>query len=127
VLRWAYNRIRWEFAKRRMHDTTTPTANHEFNNAAIEAAFLQAVSSYKMQSWSGNIKLIRPPLVGKWHVGEGRWIDDERAYVLHDNDWGQFTPQIEVIEVPGDHDSMVLEPNVRVMAAKIKPIIEAAQ
>jgi hypothetical protein len=29
----------------------------------------------------------------------------------------------EVIEVPGDHDSMVLEPNVRVMAAKLKAVI----
>jgi hypothetical protein len=25
-----------------------------------------------------------------------------------------------VIEVPGDHDSMVLEPNVRVLAARMK-------
>jgi thioesterase domain-containing protein len=30
---------------------------------------------------------------------------------------------LEVIEVPGDHDSMVLEPNVRVMAAKLKAVI----
>jgi hypothetical protein len=25
-----------------------------------------------------------------------------------------------VVEVPGDHDSMVLEPNVRVLAARLK-------
>ena len=29
-----------------------------------------------------------------------------------------FAPMIEVVEVPGDHDSMVLEPNVRVLAAR---------
>jgi len=34
---------------------------------------------------------------------------------------------IEVIEVPGDHDSMVLEPNVRVMATGMKRLIRAAE
>jgi hypothetical protein len=32
-----------------------------------------------------------------------------------------------VLEVPGNHDSMVLEPNVRVMAGLMKGCIEAAQ
>jgi thioesterase domain-containing protein len=32
-----------------------------------------------------------------------------------------------VIEVPGDHDSMVLEPNVRVLAAKLRAVILQAQ
>jgi hypothetical protein len=32
-----------------------------------------------------------------------------------------------VIEVPGDHDSMVLEPNVRVMVAKLRGFLEAAE
>jgi hypothetical protein len=31
-----------------------------------------------------------------------------------------------VFEVPGDHDSMVLEPNVRVLAARMGKVIEAA-
>jgi thioesterase domain-containing protein len=32
-----------------------------------------------------------------------------------------------VTEVPGDHDSMVLEPNVRVLAARMKEAIDAAE
>jgi thioesterase domain-containing protein len=32
---------------------------------------------------------------------------------------------LQVIEVPGDHDSMVLEPNVRVLAARLRKVIEA--
>ena len=35
--------------------------------------------------------------------------------------------QFEVVEVPGDHDSMVLEPNVRVLAARVRSVIEAAE
>ena len=36
-------------------------------------------------------------------------------------------PALRVLEVPGDHDSMVLEPNVRVMASLLKGCIEEAQ
>jgi hypothetical protein len=34
---------------------------------------------------------------------------------------------LEVIEVPGDHDSMVLEPNVRVLAARMRAVITLAE
>ena len=55
----------------------------------------------------------------------GRWISSERAYVTPDNDWTEHAPEVEAIEVPGDHDSMVLEPNVRVLAARMRRVIEA--
>ena len=32
-----------------------------------------------------------------------------------------------MIEVPGDHDAMVLEPNVRVLAAQIADRLDAAE
>jgi thioesterase domain-containing protein len=35
-------------------------------------------------------------------------------------------PNLSVHEVPGDHDSMVLEPNVRVMAAELARLIAEA-
>lgn len=47
--------------------------------------------------------------------------------MLHDNDWAVWAPRVEVQEVPGDHDSMVLEPNVRVLAARMRRVIEAAE
>ena len=42
-----------------------------------------------------------------------------REYLLEDNGWGPWMPKLRVIEVPGDHDSMVLEPSVRILAARI--------
>ena len=60
-------------------------------------------------------------------MGDGRLVDGDRAYVFHDNDWGQWVPGVQVFEVPGDHDSMVLEPNVRVLATRMKKVIEAAE
>ena len=66
-------------------------------------------------------------MVGKWQVAPDRLVDKDRAYVLADNDWGQFVADLSVLEVPGDHDSMVLEPNVRVLASHIRNAIEDAE
>ncbi|MCR8549104.1 SDR family NAD(P)-dependent oxidoreductase [Salipiger sp. P9] len=122
---WARNRLRWEIAKRQAKDTTE--AQHSFHNAEIEAAFLSAVAQYQVQPWDGRLVLYRPPLVGKWQVSGGRMVNSERAYVMNDNDWGQYVPHVEVHEVPGDHDSMVLEPNVRVLAGLMREAITGAE
>jgi acyl transferase domain-containing protein/thioesterase domain-containing protein/acyl carrier protein len=91
----------------------------QFHNAAIQDAFLESVANYQVKPWDGPLALFRPPLVPKWVVG-GRLVSEYRNYLYPDNDWTQFVPQIAVFEVPGDHDSMVLEPNVRVLAARLK-------
>ena len=125
---WAKNRIAWEIEKRQpSEDTEAEAQGQQFHDAEIEAAFLQAVAQYPMQSWQGNLVLFRPPLVGKWDMGDGRLVDADRAYVFHDNDWRQWVPDVQVFEVPGDHDSMVLEPNVRVLATRMKKAIAAAE
>ncbi len=124
--RWARNRVAWEIEKRRVKVDAASDAP-QFHNAAIEAAFYAAIARYPVSHWDGPMTLFRPPLRGKWEVAPGRLVNSERAYVLHDNDWGQYVPQLQVFEVPGDHDSMVLEPNVRVLAARMRRVIEAAE
>lgn len=128
---WARNRISWELERRRAPWETQGSqdsmAGQQFHDAEIEAAFLRAVARYPMHKWDGNLALFRPPLSGKWDMGDGRLVDAERAYVFSDNDWGQWVPDVAVFEVPGDHDSMVLEPNVRVLATRLKKVIAAAE
>lgn len=127
-LKWAARRVAWEIAKRRNNaPQVTENAETSFHNSAIEQAFLGAVAQYDLRPWDGPLALFRPPLVGKWQVAPGRWVSSERAYVTPDNDWTPIAPLIEVVEVPGDHDSMVLEPNVRVLAARMKRAIEDAE
>jgi acyl transferase domain-containing protein/thioesterase domain-containing protein/acyl carrier protein len=126
---WLRNRVAWEIAKRRMpEDTGEQDSGPQFHNAEIEAAFLTAVEKYELCGWDGRLELFRPPLVGHWQVGGGRSVDQQRAYVFEDNDWGDWVPSVRVTEVPGDHDSMVLEPNVRVLAVGMaRAIAEAEQ
>jgi thioesterase domain-containing protein/acyl carrier protein len=127
-VKWLARRVAWELKRRRKSDMEViDKTTSSFHDAAIEQAFLGAVARYEAAPWEGPLALFRPPLEGKWQVAPGRWVSDERAYVTPDNDWGALAPLIEVVEVPGDHDSMVLEPNVRVLAARMKRCIEDAE
>jgi len=125
---WVKRRYLWELNRRQSgHASQAPTSTHQLHNAAIEAAFRNALPRYDVQPWNGNVVLFRPPLDRRWKVTGGRWVGAEREYLYEDNDWTRFMPALQVIEVPGNHDSMVLEPNVRVLASHMKSHIEAAE
>ncbi len=128
VWRWAQQRVRWELT--RWHNRGAPVVEpraNQLNNEAIQAAFLGALPLYQPQVWNGPAVLFRPPLDRRWKVSGGRWVSSEREYLYADNDWTRYLPNLRVLEVPGNHDSMVLEPNVRVMASLMKGCIEEAQ
>ena len=122
---WAERRIQWEIHKRKAVQFESSTA--EFHNKAIEKAFYEAIAKYKVVPWSGPITLFRPKLDLRWEVRPGRWISSQREHVDEANYWRPYAENLEVFEVPGDHDSMVLEPNVRVLAKEMKAVIEAAE
>ncbi len=124
LLEWARNRIAWERAKR--STVTEATDPAQFNNTKIEAAFLRAVARYDTPRWDGPMVLLRPVLDRRYKVTGGKWVSAAREYVFADNDWIRYAPRVRVIEVPGDHDSMVLTPNVVVMAAELREVIEEA-
>ncbi len=86
-------------------------------------AFLAAVGSYDTPTWDGPLTLFRPPLDRHWAVTGGQFVSREKEYVLEDNDWRKYAPQIEVIEVPGDHVSMVLAPNVTTLSHELAEVI----
>ncbi len=125
LLEWARARREWKRASRLPKVDAGGEA--AFHNAAIEAAFRAALPVYDMQPRAGATVLFRPPLDRHWQVSAGRWVSRAREYVLPDNDLGRYAPALEVIEVPGDHDSMVLEPNVRVLAARMRAAIAAVE
>lgn len=125
---WAQNRIEWEVGKiRRRFEEPETVAEVEFHNEAIEGAFRRALDRYTIPAWDQALHLFRPPLEKAYILSSGNFLNHDREYVWNDNGWGEHCDQVSVYEVPGDHDSMVLEPNVRVLADGLRNLIEEAE
>ncbi|HKJ24194.1 MAG TPA: SDR family NAD(P)-dependent oxidoreductase [Myxococcota bacterium] len=131
LARWLRNRIRWEFEKRRRRaetDAPRDLSPAEFRSGLIEAAFRRSVARYHTGVYDGPITLIRPPQDHLVPLGGGRFLlPVSREIVDRENLWGAHTEAgVRVEVVPGDHDSMVLEPNVRVLASKLQSCLDEA-
>lgn len=129
ITEWAKDRAMWEIGKVRKrlgldHEVYDGTS---FHSQDIEAAFRKALTRYKLESYSGEVHLFRPKLDLRFKVGDDLWVTSAMEYAFADNQWSPFVEQLHIHEVPGDHDSMVLEPNVRVMAARLREIIQRAE
>ena len=123
---WLESRIRWELERRRRSGEET-SQTFEFRSALIEAAFYRALGRYETRPYAGRVHLFRPPLPITNRLGGGRNVNHDREFVYEDNSWGRYLEgEFEVTEVPGDHDSMVLEPNVRVLAEELRRRLEAS-
>lgn len=125
VTDWMAAKYRYRQQQRKGVEFETSTA--EFHNKAIESAFYQAIGKYQVKPWTGPITLFRPRLDLRYEVKPGRWLSAKRELVDEANYWRPYAEALEVFEVPGDHDSMVLEPNVRVLAKSIKAVIDKAE
>lgn len=127
LLEWARNRWAWERERRRaLQDPSGEGEGVSFNSLRIQAAFLRAVGGYETPQWDGPMTLFRPPLDRHWAVSGGQYVTAEKEYAYEDNQWRQYAPRLQVIEVPGDHVSMVLAPNVTVLAQELAEVIAAA-
>jgi acyl transferase domain-containing protein/thioesterase domain-containing protein len=125
---WAEERLEWELGKikAKMGDPVEHDAS-EFHNEAIEAAFRRALSRYTVRPYAGPVTLFRPKLDQAYVLAPDKILNSHMEIVSHDNDWGAYVGSLEVCEVPGDHDSMVLEPNVRVLVARLRDRIKRAE
>ncbi|MFM1873577.1 MAG: Phthiocerol/phenolphthiocerol synthesis polyketide synthase type PpsE [Planctomycetota bacterium] len=126
--RWAKNRAAWEWGKlRRKFGGEAPAeASNAFHSQAIEAAFRSALVAYDLKPLPLDVWLFRPPLPKVYDLGGGRYANKDRELVYPDNRWTPYVKQLTVVEVPGDHDSMVLEPNVRSLAAALRTMLDQA-
>ena len=125
VKTWLVQRVAWQrqLRHRRRHGVVAPTDEGALHSSVIEAAFNRALERYEMRYYDGTITLYRPRLTALHVLGSDRQIDPYRRFVYHDNGWGPYCDDVLVTEVPGDHDGMVLEPSVRVLASHIRSAI----
>jgi thioesterase domain-containing protein len=131
ALEWWKSKQAWkkQLAEREEKKKRQETAGsaHDFHSHVIEAAFYGAVARYDLQAMPFHIALFRPRLRPAHQLGPGRAINADRRRIYHDNGWAPFVRRVEVFEMPGDHDSMVLEPNVRVLAARLRDSLDTAE
>ncbi|TAJ01879.1 MAG: polyketide synthase, partial [Planctomycetota bacterium] len=126
---WAREKLDYQRARARQrradaHPVAMPS---EFRSDEIGRAFRRALGRYRVRGYPGVLTLFRPPLEIAHVLGPRRRANAKRELVFPDNGWGAYARRVDVHEVPGDHDSMVLEPNVRVLAAKLRHCIAAVE
>jgi thioesterase domain-containing protein len=119
----------WKNLRRRLGfvDDAPPAANVQFHSSVIEGAFRAACDVYQPPQYDGRLLLFRPKLAPTHVFGAERMINVDRRFNYHDKGWSRHVSEVEVVEVPGDHDGMVLEPNVRVLGAKLRKAIADAE
>jgi acyl transferase domain-containing protein/thioesterase domain-containing protein/acyl carrier protein len=123
--RWAKSRADWELGrlKARLGLDGEEAGASEFHNQTIHDAFNRALERYALKPYPGRVVLFRPRLQAVHDFGGGRIANADRQLLYHDNGWTPWTAELDVFEVPGDHDSMVLEPNVRVVSRHIRRLL----
>ena len=117
---WTRNKIAWQKRRRQLSAGAPDRGSDEFHNEAIEAAFRRALSRYKAPRSNWPVVLLRPRLDVRYRLSGGRVLNSDRSPLHADNGWSPFMQDLAIFEVPGDHDSMVLEPNVRVLASHLR-------
>lgn len=95
------------------HNRPLPVDLREFQ---LTRAFVRASDNYKPEPYDGRVILYRASEVG---IGF--------HHVNHKLGWDELTPKLEVVEVPGDHDSLVYEPNVSVMTSHLREELRKAR
>jgi acyl transferase domain-containing protein/thioesterase domain-containing protein/NAD(P)-dependent dehydrogenase (short-subunit alcohol dehydrogenase family) len=124
--KWARNRIKWELERLRGRPQE-PSSVDQFHNEAIKDAFYRALGRYEVRPCENPVLVLRPRLKVAYHVSGGHRIDEYRSFVREDNGWRPYVSRLAIIEVPGDHDSMVLEPDVRVLAGHVRQALDRAE
>ena len=129
VREWARNKYAWEMGRIRRQfglseDNTTDPA--QYRSELVHQAIMYARSVYQPRFYDGHIVLFRPPLAARHHLGGGRVIDRDRSFLREDNGWRRMVRSVEIQELaapPGDHDGFVLEPYVRDLARRLRPLL----
>jgi thioesterase domain-containing protein len=81
---------------------------------------------YRAQHYDQPVLMLRPKPHIAYNLIDGRQLNTDRCVIKPDNGWSPYLSALVVKEVPGDHDAMVLEPCVRVLATYIREALRSA-
>jgi acyl transferase domain-containing protein/thioesterase domain-containing protein/acyl carrier protein len=126
--KWLRKRVQWEWSKRQQSNPEARAGTPaEFRSESVKDGFLEALSHYELQSYPGLITLFRPKLSQRFKISHDRHTNEFREIQDVCNHWLPYAQGgIDTFEVDGDHDSMVLEPHVRVLGVRMRSCLEEA-
>ncbi|HET7544173.1 MAG TPA: SDR family NAD(P)-dependent oxidoreductase [Polyangiaceae bacterium] len=110
----------WDFLaaqlKVRLHRLRRQPLPFELREHSLARGLGDAAERYRPSRFEGPALLYRAALVDP----PFRHVGDKRG-------WDEFLPDLEVIEVPGDHANFLMDPNVSVMTAHLAHALRAAE
>lgn len=126
--KWLRKRVAWEWSRmggdKKEERPGTPA---EFRSEQVKDAFLEAVEHYELRPVEGLLTLFRPKLNCRFELTGDRFTNEFREIQDVCNHWLPFAlGGMDTYEVDGDHDSMVLEPHVRVLGARMRVSLKEA-
>jgi acyl transferase domain-containing protein/thioesterase domain-containing protein/aryl carrier-like protein len=109
VFGWKRARIRW-------HTRHSEPIPHNLREFALYDAFLEAHEHYKPSPYGGPVTL--------WRAQE---MDPKMTWIRADLGWDAFVAGgVEVHTIQGNHQSLILEPNVHLLVAELKDALDRA-
>jgi thioesterase domain-containing protein len=91
---------------------------YHFRLESVADTWVQAAANYRPGSYSGDAMLFRAALGSALTAGTAYEIDDLQG-------WGPFVRGgVEVSVCPGDHNTMCEQPNVRVLARRLRAYLD---
>lgn len=87
----------------------------ELRDQVLTRAFWAAGERYRAEPYDGPVTLYRASEVAVVIAHAGKSLG-----------WGELVPKLEILEVPGNHDSLVYEPNVTVMTSHLRATLRKA-
>ncbi|MEZ6187923.1 MAG: amino acid adenylation domain-containing protein [Planctomycetota bacterium] len=130
VLDHVKDRAAWELAKLRGRAPSTPEPAEDaatYRSDQVWDATFRSMRAYAVPHYDGRVKLYKPRVDDVIDLGDGRVVDAHRTFLYADNRWGEFLPNLEIVDVPGDHDGFVLEPAVRTLASHLRLAVAEAE
>jgi thioesterase domain-containing protein len=80
----------------------------ELREIQMTRSFLSAAARYRPRPYDGRVLLFRAQMMAETYRHVGPTLG-----------WHNLLPNLDIVEVPGGHDSLVLEPNVQVLASHL--------
>ena len=85
----------------------------------VADALLRAVKNYQVPHYEGNVHLFLIQHENCYELSPGRVVNAKKEFLIPQNGWKKYAIHLIRETIPGDHDSLLDDPNVAILATKV--------